>query len=78
MIPDKNQKEWAMLIEGSLNPKLSSFSFQMTVNSLRSGYRIHAVTMEAAVEELVSTIKKYEKQYQKDLKAIFPNYSFES
>jgi hypothetical protein len=34
--------------------------------------------MEAAVEELVSTIKKYEKQYQKDLKAIFPNYSFES
>jgi len=71
MIPDLRRKEWAEILNGSMNPKLTSFSFQMKLNSLKLEIKIRKINLEEAIAELHRFVSANEQLYQKDVKTIF-------
>ncbi|NJK84618.1 MAG: hypothetical protein HC906_00170 [Bacteroidales bacterium] len=71
MVPDKKKPEWKDLITGNSNHKISSFSLQMKINSLRLVYQYGKITIDQAVEDLYQTCQKFERIYQHDIDTIF-------
>ena len=71
MIPAKSNKEWIALIEGSITPKLTSFSLKMKLNALKLDYRLNRISLEKAIDDLNHTLRNNEKQYEQDIKNIF-------
>ena len=73
MIPKISEPEWADLIEGKIDPELSSFSLKMKVNSVRQGYKAGVFSLDHAIKDLHALCVKYEKIYVEDLNKIFKN-----
>ena len=71
MIPDKNEPQWAELVQSKLEPELSSFSLKMKINSVRQHYKSGALGLNDAIDDLYSLCVKYEKIYADDLNNIF-------
>ena len=71
MVPDIRKKEWADMLNGSLNPKLTSFSLQMKVNTLRLDVKLRKKSLDEVVTELHNFISSNEQTYQKDVNIIF-------
>ena len=71
MIPDIRKGEWADILSGSLNPKLTSFSLQMKVNTLKLNVKLQKTSLVDAVYELYKFVSSNEQMYQKDVNTIF-------
>jgi len=71
MIPDIRKGEWADILSDSLNPKLTSFSLQMKVNTLKLNVKLQKMSLVDAVSELHKFVSSNEQMYQKDVNTIF-------
>ena len=71
MIPDIRKGEWADILSDSLNPKLTSFSLQMKVNTLKLNVKLQKTSLVDAVYELYKFVSSNEQMYQKDVNTIF-------
>ena len=71
MIPDIRKGEWADILSDSLNPKLTSFSLQMKVNTLKLNVKLQKTSLVDAVSELHKFVSSNEQMYQKDVNTIF-------
>lgn len=71
MIPNINKREWTALMEGQLNPRLTSLSLKLKLNSLRMNVKKGKMTVKEGVEALHKYCSAKPQIYAKDIAAIF-------
>ena len=71
MVPDINNERWKDVIVGDVKHKISSFSLQMKINSLRMNIEYDQLSIDDAIYELHNLCVKYERIYKNDLELIF-------
>lgn len=71
MVPRPEKKEWRYLLEGKLNPFLTSHLLKIKLNTLRQKIRHKMISLEDAVKDLHHDCELHEDIYMKDLHKIF-------
>ncbi len=70
-IPEKNRKEWQMLLNGELDVKLENYVLQMKVEQMKRMIKAGKTSIEDAVDAIHSLCEKYAIAVRKDMEKIF-------
>ncbi len=71
MLPSIRRKEWRELVTGTINPKISSHSLRIKLNSIRRKVASGLLSPDNAALELFVECKTHLSLYRNDLHHIF-------
>lgn len=75
MIPSIRRKEWRELVTGSIDPRISSHSLKIKLNSIRKNVVQGTMSTDNAVMDLFVECKTHFDLYRNDLHHIFKKES---
>jgi len=70
MVVNVTSTKWKQLLQGAIEPKLTSLALQIKINFLKLNVKTGKISIDDAVKELIEFCNKNNKAFENDIQTI--------